>query len=182
MSNNICIAISGKSGCGNTTVSTIIAEKLGFTMINFTFRTLAEELGLSFEELRKKAEADYKYDKMLDGKQLDLASKQNCVLGSRLAVWLKKDADLSVFLTAPEVVRSSRITERESRSIEEVIKETADRDEMDRNRYLDLYGIDNDKYNFVDMVIDTSKYDQYEVSDFVLNEFYKKFPAIKNNH
>jgi cytidylate kinase len=32
------IAISGKSGCGNTTVSRMVAEKLGLRFINFTFR------------------------------------------------------------------------------------------------------------------------------------------------
>ena len=36
------IAISGKSGCGNTTVSTLLSEKLGIKLINYTFRTLAQ--------------------------------------------------------------------------------------------------------------------------------------------
>ena len=39
------IAISGKSGCGNTTVTRLVSEALGFEMINFTFRSLAEEIG-----------------------------------------------------------------------------------------------------------------------------------------
>lgn len=37
------IAISGRSGCGNTTVSTLLAQKLGVKLINFTFRQLAAE-------------------------------------------------------------------------------------------------------------------------------------------
>ena len=39
----IRIAISGKSGCGNTTVSGLLAQKLGIKLINYTFRQLAEE-------------------------------------------------------------------------------------------------------------------------------------------
>ena len=37
------IAISGLSGCGNTTVSKKLSEMLGVRMINYTFRNLAEE-------------------------------------------------------------------------------------------------------------------------------------------
>ncbi|MDR0624827.1 MAG: cytidylate kinase, partial [Treponema sp.] len=37
------IAVSGKSGCGNTTVSKIVADTLGLEFINFTFRSLARE-------------------------------------------------------------------------------------------------------------------------------------------
>ena len=37
----IRIAISGKSGCGNTTVSSLLAERLGVKLFNFTFRQLA---------------------------------------------------------------------------------------------------------------------------------------------
>ena len=41
------IAISGKSGCGNTTVSTMLAQRLGIKLINYTFRNLAKDIGFS---------------------------------------------------------------------------------------------------------------------------------------
>ncbi|NBK25522.1 MAG: cytidylate kinase, partial [Spirochaetia bacterium] len=50
------IAISGKSGCGNTTVSKLVADRLGYPMINFTFRTLSEEKGIEFWTFCKLAE------------------------------------------------------------------------------------------------------------------------------
>ena len=50
------LAISGKSGCGNTTVSRLVAEKLGLRVINYTFKNLARDSGMSFEELALKAE------------------------------------------------------------------------------------------------------------------------------
>ncbi|MDR1566822.1 MAG: cytidylate kinase, partial [Treponema sp.] len=40
---NIRIAVSGKSGCGNTTVSRLVADALDLRFINFTFRSLARE-------------------------------------------------------------------------------------------------------------------------------------------
>ena len=45
------VAISGKSGCGNTTVSSRLAESLQVTLINYTFRNLAKELGISLVEI-----------------------------------------------------------------------------------------------------------------------------------
>src|SRR5512135_3420239 len=82
------IAISGKSGCGNTTVSRLVAESLGLRVINYTFKNLARDSGMSFEELALKAESDPQYDHTIDRMQVDLARMGGCVLGSRLAIWL----------------------------------------------------------------------------------------------
>ncbi|MCK4543750.1 MAG: AAA family ATPase [Spirochaetales bacterium] len=168
MSNDLKIAISGKSGCGNTTVSKIVAEKLNLRLINYTFHTMAEEQGISFRELCERAEKDSSYDKHLDRKQIEMASEGNCVLGSRLAIWLFKDADIKIFLTAPAEVRARRIAEREGEDLERVMRETAERDERDRQRYLRLYNLDNNKYDFADLIIETEKYDQWEEADLII--------------
>ena len=168
MLNNIKIAISGKSGCGNTTVSRIVAEKLDLKLINYTFRNMAQELGISFEELRRRAEHDDSYDKRLDLKQAELAAEGNCVLGSRLAVWILKDADLRVYLTASTKVRAERIAKREGKSVEEALKETSERDNLDHARYLRIYGIDNDDLSNVDLIIDTEVNDENEVASIII--------------
>jgi cytidylate kinase len=152
----IKIAISGKSGCGNSTVSRLTAKRLGLRMINYTFHTIAEEKGLEFKELCLLAETDPHWDHYLDKRQVELAAPGSCVLGSRLAVWMLKDADLKVFLDAPLDVRAGRIQKREGGSLETVLEETRERDRRDKNRYLKLYNIDHDKHDFVDLVIDTT--------------------------
>lgn len=164
------IAISGKSGCGNSTVSRLVAEKLGFRLVNYTFRALAEETGKSFAELRRLAESDLSWDRYLDQRQVELARDGNTVLGSRLAVWLLEDADLKVYLTAPAEVRARRIQTREGGDFEAVMRETLSRDEHDRNRYLKLYGIDNDDYDFVDVIVDTSDREPDRVADVIIEE------------
>lgn len=164
------IAISGKSGCGNTSTSTVVAERLGFRMINYTFRSMAEESGLSFAEFCALAEKDDSYDIALDKKQVELASEGDCVLGSRLAVWMLKDADLKVFLYASDEVRAKRIRKREQRDLQEVIEETKTRDARDTARYKRIYGIDNDDFAFVDLLIDTDGLDQYQVADLIVKK------------
>lgn len=169
-SNSIKIAISGKSGCGNTTVSTLVAEKLGVKLINYTFRNIAKEKGIEFKELCRMAETDTSWDKYLDNKQIEMASEGNCVLGSRLAIWLFKEADLKVYLLAAPEVRAKRISNREHDDVAAVIEETAQRDTHDHERYLKLYNIDNDEYDFADLIIDTEQYNPDEIADLIIKE------------
>lgn len=150
------IAISGKSGCGNTTVSRLLSETLGISMINFTFRQLSEETGLSLAEIIEKAKTDDSYDRAVDTRQVEMARKASCVLGSRLAIWMLKEADLKVYLLASDDVRASRILNREGGSLEDIKAFTRMRDTQDSARYLKLYGIDNSDYSFADMIIDVS--------------------------
>lgn len=156
MSNNYRIAVSGKSGCGNTTVSTLLAEKLGIKVVNYTFRNLAKEEGLDFEEVCRQAENDPKWDYLVDERQLALANAQPSVLASRLAIWLWKEAHLRIYLQAPLEVRSGRIYKREGGDLQAAVDKTERRDERDHRRYLALYGIDNDDLTKADLVVDVS--------------------------
>ncbi|MFP4564324.1 MAG: (d)CMP kinase [Spirochaetia bacterium] len=170
MKEGIKIAVSGKSGCGNSTVSSLVAERLGLRMINYTFHTMAEEMNINFKELCELAEEDPKYDRHLDRKQVQLAEEGNCVLGSRLAIWMLEDADLKVYLEAPVEVRARRIQDREGGSYEKVLAETRERDRRDTERYRRLYNIDNNEYAFADLILDVSELDQYKAAEAVIRE------------
>lgn len=169
MSNReVRIAISGKSGCGNTTVSKILSEKLGCKMVNYTFRTLADEQGLEFKELCSMAEKDTKWDYLVDEKQVEMAMESSSVLGSRLATWMLKEADLKVFLTASPEIRAERIFRREGGSLEEIITYTEGRDLRDSARYKKLYGIDNSNYGFCDLIINTDNFEPENIVNIIL--------------
>ncbi|MBN2737547.1 MAG: cytidylate kinase family protein [Spirochaetales bacterium] len=174
MSNKLTIAISGKSGCGNTTVSRLVAEKLGLKFINYTFHNMAEEKAMDFFELCEKAEHDSRYDLFLDQRLKDLAAPGQCVLGSRLAIWLLDKADIKIYLEGSVDLRVKRIAKREEKSYEQALDETKKRDKRDRERYMKLYNIDVDQYQFVDMLIDTGKFDQYQIADMIILEAKKK--------
>lgn len=157
MSNNVRIAISGRSGCGNTTVTRLLSERFKFKMVNFTFRNIAEEKGIEFYEFCKMAETDTSWDRYVDDKQVKLAMDGDSILGSRLAIWMLKKADLKVFLTASPEIRASRIHQREGGVFQDRMDETEDRDSRDHARYLKLYNIDNNDYSFADLVINTDR-------------------------
>lgn len=164
------IAISGKSGCGNSTVSRIVADRLGIRLINYTFRSMADEQGVSFEQMREMAEEDDRWDIYLDKKQVEMAMEGPCVLGSRLAIWLLEKADLKVFLDAPLEIRARRIQQREGGDWKAVLDKTTERDACDRARYMRLYEIDNDKYDFADMIIDTEKMTAEEIAEAIISK------------
>jgi cytidylate kinase len=168
------IAISGKSGCGNTTVSTLLSDKLGIKMINYTFRQLAQEKNLTLAQVIENAKTDDSYDKYVDSHQVELARKESCVLGSRLAIWMLPEADIKIYLFASDETRASRVFNREGGNLEEIKTFTAMRDSEDSRRYKELYNIDNNVYDFVDMFIDTGNYNQDEIVDLIINELLKR--------
>ena len=170
------IAISSKSGCGNTTVSTLLSEKLGYPMVNFTFRQMAQERGVDFWTFCRMAEDDYDIDRELDRRQVEMAMEQkDCILASRLAIWMLKEADLKVYLTATAETRAKRVYTREGGSLEERYKETVRRDENDTNRYKTIYGIDNSKpEEYADLIIATDDKTPDEIVSLIIKEVEKK--------
>ena len=168
------IAISGKSGCGNTTVSRMAADRLGIRHINYTFHTMADEQGVTFEEMCRMAESDDHWDRYLDRKQVERAMEESCVLGSRLAIWVLHQADITVYLTASPTVRAERIQKREGGRLEQVLAETNERDRRDHARYLRLYNIDTESYAFADLIVDTEQYQPAEIVDLIVAEVEKR--------
>lgn len=164
------IAISSKSGCGNTTVSTLLSEKLGFKLINFTFRQMAAEKGVDFWTFCSMAEKDDNIDRELDARQVEMAmAEENCVLGSRLAIWMLTEADLKVYLTADSLTRAERVFRREGGSLEERIAQTRMRDENDSARYKRIYGIDNNDTSVADLVIKTDDKSPEEIVGIIIS-------------
>lgn len=165
------IAISGKSGCGNTTVSSLVGRELGYPLINFTFRNLAEERKMDFWELAALAEKDDSIDFELDRRQVEMAlAEEDCILASRLAIWMLKEADLKIYLDATVEERAKRIHKREGGDLEEKIAETTARDAKDTARYKRLYAIDNTDPSVADLLIDTTDISASEVARIIVRE------------
>lgn len=174
LNKDLRVAISGKSGCGNTTVSGLLAKTLGIKLINYTFRQLAQEKNMTLAEVIKAAKNDDFYDKYVDKHQVELALEESCVLGSRLAIWMLKEADLKVYLYANDEVRAKRIFNREGGDLQQIKDFTAMRDKEDTNRYKAFYNIDNNDYKFADLIIDVNEKTPEEIVKIILNKLEEK--------
>jgi cytidylate kinase len=166
--NGLRIAISGKSGCGNSTVSRIVANRLGLRVVNYTFKDLARDRGMSFDEVCRLAEGDPEYDLTIDRMQVSLAAEGRCVLGSRLAIWLLRDTALTVYLEVGLETRAARIARREGTPLAAAIADTEVRDRRDHDRYQRLYGYDVNSYGFAKLIIDAESLDQEAVATLIV--------------
>jgi cytidylate kinase len=118
---------------------------------------------------------DDSWDREVDRRQTSIAREDGgCVLGSRLAIWMLAEADLKVYLKAEPETRARRIARREGGSIESVAAFTAERDRQDRERYLRIYGIDNDDYSFADLVADTDFLDPPGIVNLIIAKLTEK--------
>ncbi len=165
------IAISGHSGCGNTTATSNVGQALQLKIVNYTFRDLAKDLGIPFEVMQKEASENLIYDYLTDLTLIrSVISNENIVIGSRLASWLV-DAELRIWLHAPLETRASRINCREnekSSTYEQVLYKTLKRDEQNRKRYLRLYGLDIEDHSDFDITINTEKLTADQVASLII--------------
>ncbi|MBI4406459.1 cytidylate kinase family protein [Candidatus Micrarchaeota archaeon] len=161
------IAISGLSGCGNTTACTNVGKALGLEMVNYTLRHAAQETGLSLSEMQKLAGKHLEIDAALDAKLTRLVEKkQDCIVGTRLSGW-SIDADLSVWLHASLDTRAKRIASRGEGDLEKVKEATDKRDKQNINRYKELYGIDTLHHDHFDLVVNTERLTPEQVAALI---------------
>ncbi|UPA18270.1 AAA family ATPase [Borrelia sp. MN22-0132] len=168
------IAVSSKSGCGNTTISGMLAKHYGLKLINYTFHDIAREKNMSFDTFYEKeiiGRNDHYWDEYLDNKLLELSKEDNTVLASRLAIWLAKNADLKIYLYAKIEIRTERIINREGGMYSDILRSTFNRDSNDSKRYLSVYNIDIDNYlDIADFIVDTTDKSANKVFELIKDE------------
>lgn len=163
------ITISGPPGSGKSTLSKILSARLGIELVSMgdIFRKLAEDRCMSLEEFGLLAKCEEDIDRKIDEVQKKIAKeKDNIILEGRLSGFLV-DADIKVWLKAPIEVRAERIARRECKSASCAMDETSEREECERERYLNYYGIDLNDLSVYDLVIDSSKWSPEEISEIV---------------
>ena len=85
-----------------------------------------------------------------------------------------KEADFKVYLYASDETRAQRIFNREGGDLEAIKEFTAMRDREDTGRYKEFYGIDNNDYDFVDLIIDTAKYLPDQIVEIICEKLKEK--------
>jgi len=154
----LVITVSGLHGSGTSTQARKLAEALGLRYISagLLFRRIAEERGLTLEELSKRAEENPELDRMIDERTKEEAKRGGVVIDAALAGWMVRDADLKIFLTAPLEERIKRIARREKLTLEEARRETLRRERSERKRFKRYYGIDIADLSIYDVILNTA--------------------------
>ena len=184
------ITINGSLGSGKSSTANLVAKKLDFKRFSSGdfFRKIGLSLGISLNEVSKKAETDPVIDKMTDDEVKKTGEMNKIVIDSRLAFhWIPNSFKVYLELS-PEIakqrisndlkVNKLRQESETSLNAEEIYKKIVSRLESEKKRYKKLYGIDHTDKNNYDLVIDTNKNNLEQVVDIIISE-YKKW--IKEN-
>ncbi len=153
------ITVSGPHGTGKSTYAARLAESLHLRHISAgaLFRRIAKEKKISLEKLGETALQDSSIDKLVDERTIAEAEKGNVVVDGQLAGWILKDnADLRIYLMAPEDVRLERIAKRDRVTLEEARVQTEQRESVQRERYSRHYGFQVEDRSIYHLVLDTS--------------------------
>ena len=153
------IVISGAPGSGKTTYAKRLSEDLGLRYFTSgqIFRELARRLGVTLEDLSRRAEEDPSIDLAIDREVVRIALEGGVVIDSHLAGWtLTGVADVIVLVKAHPAVRVERISSREKKSISHVMRETFERESSQWLRFASYYGYDILDTSGFDLVVDTS--------------------------
>lgn len=179
------ITICGGLGSGKSSTAKMVAKLLNYQHFSSGdfFRQVGIELGLSVNEINKKAETDPDIDFRTDEKLRQLRDKEKIVVDSRTAFhWIPES--FKVYLDLPPEIAKQRIVNslkentiraqsEQIKTPEEAFEKMKERLESEQKRYWDLYKIDNSKKDQFDLVIDTNKNNLNEVVNIILEEYKK---------
>ena len=164
------ITIGGLAGTGSSTSASLLSKKLGIDYISAgtVFRDMAREHGMSVLEFSEFAEGNDDIDKEIDKRQAELAkSADDLIVEGRLSAYFV-EADLRLWLVTPFDVRSKRIADRESKSVELASKEIITRENSEALRYNEIHNIDISNMDIYDLIINTGTFDPEKVSEIIL--------------
>ena len=169
------ITIGGPPGSGKTTVARMLSKELGkeIVVIGEIFRSLAKERGYTLAEFGEIASKDHNIDMEIDKKTIEIAKKGDFILEGRLAgVMLQKNEipSFKVWLDADIDTRAGRIAKREDGNLEEIKNRILEREQCEKKRYEEIYGITLQDKEIYDLVIETSNISAEEVVKLILDE------------
>lgn len=179
------ITICGGLGSGKSSTAKLVAQKLGFKHFSSGdfFRQVGLELGLSVNEINKRAEKEPKIDEMTDQKLRDLKDSEKIVIDSRTAYhWIPESFKVYLALS-PEIAKKRILDSKKedklreqsenASSEEEVYTKMRERFESEQKRYWDLYKINNTDKNHFDLVVNTDKNNLERVVEIILDGYNK---------
>lgn len=168
------VTITGNLGAGKTSVCNEL-KKMGYDVISGgdIYRTYAQEHGITIVELNEMAKTDRSVDIQIDERTKKLGTEvDHTIFDSRMAWHFVPDA-LNIFLavdakTATERVYADKLRKGEERyansDCEYTEKELQKRAELERERFIEMYGVDYFDQSHYDVIINTEKLTPREVA------------------
>ncbi len=175
------ISITGKLGSGKSTVCNILKEKYGYQIFSTGTinREFARSLGITTLELNERLKEDPSLDKEIDGTvtRLSVEKKdEKLIFDSRMAWHFAKDT-FKIFLTidpmeaACRVMKNQRGAEEHYESVEDACQGLLKRGNVERERFIQIYGVDYFDHNNYDLIVDTTSRTPDEIVSIIMENY-----------
>ena len=175
------MSITGKLGSGKSTVCGILRDEYGFEIFSTGTinREYARRLGITTLELNERLKSDPSLDKEIDGTvtRLSLEKKdEKLVFDSRMAWHFAKDT-FKIFLTidpmeaATRVMKNQRGAEEHYDSVEDACQGLIKRSTVERERFIQIYGVDYYDHNNFNLVIDTTSRTPEDIVAIIMENY-----------
>lgn len=174
------VTVSGPPGSGTTTTGRLVAARLGLALLpgGEVFRSMADERGMTLADFGSYAADHPDVDVELDGRLAERARRGGVVVESRLAGWIAREEGLPalrVYVDCDPAVRAERVAGREGTSVARALADNCEREAVERDRYLALYGVDVDDRSIYDVVVDSAALTADGVADVVVDAAHARF-------
>lgn len=175
------ITITGKLGSGKSTICNILKEQYGYEIFSTGSinREFARRLGITTLELNKRLMEDPSLDKEIDGTVTKLSEEkkdEKLIFDSRMAWHFAKNT-FKIFLTidpmeaARRVMLNQRGSEEHYDSVEEACEKLIERSNVERARFLDIYGVDYHDPNNFNIIVDTTSRTPDEIVKAIMENY-----------
>jgi cytidylate kinase len=172
------LTVSGLIGSGKTSVCRKIEALTGWRVVSAgtILRKMAEESGLTVIEFNERAKTDASIDKKIDDSLRALNNTtEPLIVDSRLA-WHFIPSGYKIHLVVDQRIAAQRVfsakrPDEHYQTPTEAYAANAQRQQLENERFKHYYGIDCEKWENYDLVLDTGTLSPEELAEYALKAY-----------
>ncbi len=174
------ISVAGTVGSGKSTICNLLSQKLGYKcyVMGDIMRKLANENNMDIVEFNNYIKEKKEFDNQLDDMLMQIANTEDKVIFSSRTAWHFLPDSFKIYLTVSDEVAAKRIYsdterifEKKYQNIQEALENVKKRNQMETQRYKDVYDIDVTKKENYDLYLDTSNLEVEEVLQEIVLQY-----------
>ena len=175
------ISITGKLGSGKSTICGILSERYGYEIFSTGSinREVARKLGITTLELNERLKIDHSLDDEIDSTvtRISIERKDDKLIFDSRMAWHFAENTFKVFLTidpmvaAERVMKNQRGAEERYESVEDACAGLIKRGNVERERFMQIYGVDYFDPNNFNLIVDTTSRTPEEIVNIIVENF-----------
>ncbi len=175
------ISITGKLGSGKSTICGIMKERYGFEIYSTGAiqREYARKLGITTLELNKRMNENPNLDAEIDNAvtAMSIERKDDALIFDSRMAWHFAKNTFKIFLTidpmeaARRVIKNQRGEEERYTDVNDACEKLVERSRIERDRFVEIYGVDYYDYNNFNLVVDTTSRTPEEIVSIIMSAY-----------